>query len=145
MQDRPTTQELISAVAQFLNTELAPTLNDPRLKFRALVAANVLRIVARELEMSDAQLRAERARLNELLNENASGEITRADVENLTRALARKIRAGEADKGSFHDAAFAHVEQTVIEKLQVANPKYLERLMQETANLRQTTACAHLR
>jgi len=134
LQDSPTANELITTVAQFLDMELAPTLRDPRLKFRALVAANVLRIVARELEMSDAQLRAERARLNELLNENASGENTRADVENLTRALARKIRAGDADEGAFHAAAFAHVEQTVIEKLQVANPKYLERVLKETVN-----------
>lgn len=134
MQDHPTSLELINAVAQFLNTELAPTLSDPRLKFRALVAANVLNIVARELELSDAQLRAERERLNELLSENASGENLRADVERMTRELSQKIRAGEADEGAFHNAVFAHVEQTVIEKLQVTNPKYLARVLDETAD-----------
>lgn len=134
MQDHPTSLELINAVAQFLNAELAPTLSDPRLKFRALVAANVLNIVARELELSDAQLRAERERLNELLSENASGENLRADVERMTRELSQKIRAGEADEGAFHDATFAHVEQTVIEKLQVTNPKYLARVLDETAD-----------
>lgn len=134
MQDHPTSLELINAVAQFLNTELAPTLSDPRLKFRALVAANVLNIVARELELSDAQLRAERERLNELLSENASGENLRADVERMTRELSQKIRAGEADEGAFHNAVFAHVEQTVIEKLLIANPKYLARVLNETAD-----------
>ncbi|TAH51147.1 MAG: hypothetical protein EYC68_11455 [Chloroflexota bacterium] len=134
MQDHPTSLELINAVAQFLNAELAPTLSDPRLKFRALVAANVLNIVARELELSDAQLRAERERLNELLSENASGENLRADVERMTRELSQKIRAGEADEGAFHNAVFAHVEQTVIEKLQVTNPKYLARVLDETAD-----------
>lgn len=134
MQDHPTSLELINAVAQFLNTELAPTLSDPHLKFRALVAANVLNIVARELELSDAQLRAERERLNELLSENASGENLRADVERMTRELSQKIRAGEADEGAFHNAVFAHVEQTVIEKLQVTNPKYSARVLDETAD-----------
>ena len=129
MQDRPTSHELISAVAQFLNTELAPTLNDPRQKFRALVAANVLQIVARELQTNDELLRAERERLNALLNENAASENVQADVERMTLTLAQKIRAGDADSGAFHDAVFAHVKQTVIEKLQVANPKYLERVM----------------
>lgn len=132
MQDHPTSLELIHAVAQFLHTELAPTLQDPRMKFRALVAANVLQIVARETEVRDMQLRAERARLNELLNENAANENVADDVEQLTRALAQKIRAGDADEGAFHDAVFAHVEQTAIEKLQVANPKYLERVLKET-------------
>lgn len=137
MQDSPTANELILTVAQFLGAELAPTLNDARLKFRALVAANVLRIVARELEMSDAQLRAEWERLNALLNENASSDNTRAEVERMTRALARKIRAGDADAGAFHNAVYAHVQQTVMEKLQVANPKYLERVLKETAKLRE--------
>ncbi len=139
MQDAPTSQELISTVAQFLTTELAPTLNDPRLKFRALVAANVLHIVARELEMGEAQMQSECARLNGLLNENVSSENVREDVENMTRVLSQKIRAGDADEGAFHVEVFAHLEQTIIEKLQVANPKYLERLLKETANLREST------
>lgn len=138
MQDHPTAHDLILAVAQFLNTELALTLHDPRQKFRALVAANVLQIVARELEMGDGQLHAERERLNALLNENASSENVRQDVERMTRVLAQKIRAGDADAGEFHEAVFAHVEQTVIEKLQVANPKYLERVIKEPANLRES-------
>lgn len=139
MQDSPTANELITTVAQFLNTELAPTLHDARLKFRARVAANVLQIVARELEMGDGQLRAERERLNELLNEHASSENVRGDVEHLTRVLAQKIRAGDADAGEFYSRVFAHVEQTVMEKLQVANPKYLERVLKETANLRESS------
>ena len=143
MQDHPTSIELIDAVAQFLNTELAPTLNDPRLKFRALVAANVLNIVGRELEMDAELTRAEWHRLDALMGDdpstplraNAPGEDLRQEIDVMTRALCVRIRAGDADDGEFHDAAFAHVEQSVMEKLQVANPKYLERLMKESANL----------
>jgi hypothetical protein len=126
MQDQPTAFELLDAVTQFLNTEIAPTLNDPRLKFRALVAANVLTIVRRELELGDAQQHAELERLRALFPSRTAD----ADVTTLTQVLAQTIRAGDADEGAFHDAVMAHVEQTVIEKLQVANPKYLERLKQ---------------
>ena len=146
MQDQPTDRELIAAVANFLQTEVAPTLTDHRLKFRALVAANVLTIVNRELDFGDAQLQAEHERLQELFTlanlppsprgRGAGGEgdadQNRAAVATMTQDLAHRIRAGDADEGAFHDAVFAHVEQTVIEKLQIANPKYLERIQRET-------------
>lgn len=131
MQDQPTAHELLETVAQFLMTELVPALNDPRLKFRALVAANVLHIVSREMDLQDAQLLAEFGRLRSLTANalpRGQEEDVRAEVERMTRELARTIRARAADEGEFHDAVLAHVEQTVIEKLQVANPKYLERL-----------------
>lgn len=131
MQDQPTDRALIQAVVQFLQTEIAPSLTDHRLKFRVLVAANVLTIVERELALGETQLRAEHERLLKLLDGTASDDV-HADVEHMTRELARRIRAGQADDGAFHDAVFAHVKQTVIEKLEIANPKYLERVRQET-------------
>lgn len=130
MQDQPTARELIESVAQFLTTELNPALNDPRLKFRALVAANVLHIVSREMDLKAAQVQAEYERLITLSANSlpvGQGEEVREEVERMTRELARTIRTGAADEGAFHDAVLTHVEQTVIEKLQVANPKYLER------------------
>jgi hypothetical protein len=130
MQDQPTASELTESIAQFLESEILPTLNDPRLKFRTRVAMNLLHIVAREILQGDAQLHAESERLYALLNA-APGQDVRLDVERLTRELAQRIRAGQADEGAFHDAVFAHVEQTVIEKLQVANPRYLERVSKE--------------
>src|SRR5581483_4612963 len=80
MQDRPTDRELIDAVAQFLDSELTPTVTDPRLRFRALVAANILHIVTRELEQGDAQLRAEYARLTALLPPSPSGMAVGAEL-----------------------------------------------------------------
>lgn len=46
--DRPTTGELATAVREFLEAEILPTLDDHRLRFRTLVAMNALSIVARE-------------------------------------------------------------------------------------------------
>lgn len=125
MQDHPTSLELVNAVAHFLNTELAPTLNDPRLKFRALVAANVLQIVAREMELGDELMRAEWHRLDALMGDDAPGENFAQEINMMTRALCVRIRAGDADAGEFHKRVFAHVEQTVMEKLQIANPRVL--------------------
>lgn len=125
MQDRPSARELIDAVAHFLNAEVAPATNDARLKFRALVAANVLGIVSRELQAGDELLRAEWHRLNALMGGDAPGEDLRDEVDVMTRALCVRIREGKADEGEFHDAVFAHVDRMVSEKLQIANPRYL--------------------
>lgn len=46
--DRPTAAELAAAVREFLETEILPTLDDHRLRFRALVSMNALSIVERE-------------------------------------------------------------------------------------------------
>ena len=49
MSGRPTTEELAKAIEEFLAGEILPTLSDPRLRFRTLVALNALGIVEREL------------------------------------------------------------------------------------------------
>ena len=46
--DRPTAAELATAVREFLEAEILPTLDDHRLRFRTLVAMNALSIVERE-------------------------------------------------------------------------------------------------
>ena len=43
-----------------------------------------------------------------------------------TAALAERIRRGEADVEPFRAAVRAHVRATVEDKLQVANPRFLE-------------------
>jgi hypothetical protein len=48
MSDRPSTGELAAAVREFLESEILPTLDDHRLRFRTLVAMNALGIVERE-------------------------------------------------------------------------------------------------
>ncbi len=48
MTDRPVAGELAAAVREFLESEILPTLDDQRLRFRTLVAMNALGIVERE-------------------------------------------------------------------------------------------------
>ena len=47
--DRPNARELVEAVGEFLQSEILPTLDDHRLRFRTLVALNALGIAQREL------------------------------------------------------------------------------------------------
>ena len=129
MQDRPTCDELLAAVERFLDTEIVPNMPGSR-GFHARVAANVIRIVRRELESQEEQLAAEWAGLDRLLGEQEPPAGQRALTETLRARnddLCKRIRAGEADSGDYSDAVFAHVRGTVRAKLSVSDPALLER------------------
>jgi uncharacterized protein DUF6285 len=96
--ERPTPDELAEAIEEFLASEILPTLEDPRLRFRTLVALNALGIVRREL--------------TRLPRED--------DVEQ--RELAARIRADDVPAGTL-----ARVKADVAERLLIASPHYLER------------------
>ena len=99
MSDRPTALELLEAVEEFLSSEVLPTLDDQRLKFRTLVAMNALGIARRELDADEPGL-----------------------GEDEIRELARRIRAGDVPPD-----AHAILKEHVAAKLRVSNPQYLER------------------
>lgn len=128
MQDRPSAIELLKAVERFLDEEIVPNTQGTR-QFHARVAANVMRILAREWEREEAQLDAEWAGLDELLGPEprpSSREALRAAIGRRTAELCERIRAGEADEGPFRDRVVAHVRQTVRDKLLVNNPGWLD-------------------
>ena len=100
MTDRPTAGELLEAVAEFLAAELLPTFDDPRVRFRTLVAMNGLAIVRRELEL---------------------GEPAGPSADELWE-LARRLRAGDVREGDV-----PLLKEHVAAKLQVASPEYLDR------------------
>jgi hypothetical protein len=112
-----------------LDEELVPNLSGSR-QFYARVAANVLRIVMRELEHEEAHLAAEWQRLSGLLP-LAERPITRAElreaIQRGTEELCQRIRQGDADAGPYRDQVLAHVRETVREKLLVSNPGWLKR------------------
>lgn len=100
MGDRPTAEELVEAVWEFLAGEVLPAATDHRQKFRTLVAMNALAIARRELDESNTVL----------LSPDELGE------------LSRRIRAGDVP-----DGALAQLKEHVAAKLVVSNPGYLER------------------
>jgi len=126
--DRPDARELLGAVRRFLEDEAAPAL-DGRRRYHARVAANVLAMVARELERGEADLRREWVGLRALLAErgaepappgDASGRALSAAVDGANAELVRRIRAGEADAGPWRRAVLAHLRRVVDAKLAVS-------------------------
>jgi hypothetical protein len=126
MQDRPRADELAEAVREFIESEILPTIDDPRLRFRALVAANGLGILEREIAIGAPLVRREVGALMRLLGHadavpDDPGEL-RDRALDLNRELVRRIRDGDAPEGTL-----AHLLATVADKLLVASPRYLER------------------
>ena len=127
MHDRPTADELLRAVELLLDEQLVPSLDGAR-KYNARVAANVVRIVRRELALGEKQLDAEWRGLDVLLGpmpRPSSLEIMRAALHTRNEALAERIRAGDADAGEWRTLVIAHVRDVVHAKLEVANPAWL--------------------
>jgi hypothetical protein len=98
MSERPTPDELAEAIEEFLAGEILPTLADPRLRFRTLVALNALGIVRRELTKLPTEDDAEQ------------------------RELAARIREGDVPPGTL-----ARVKADVAARLQIDSPRYLDR------------------
>ena len=143
MQDRPAATELLAAVRQFLREEVAPALGDPRLRFRALIAANVVGIVERELAGEEARLLAEWERLGALLGAGAAPtaepppdtlDELRVAIDARKRELCARIQAGEADAGPWRREVLAYARWSVEEKLRIANPRYLARFAGESTS-----------
>ncbi len=135
MQDGPSDRDLIGAVVQFINEELLPlTADNPRLRFRSLIAVNVLNIVARELTESEPLLRAEWSRLVELLEQPylelpGQSQQLRQAIEGFNRELCHSLRHDDPrlDNPQWQAQLTEHLQTTVREKLQIANPRFLER------------------
>jgi hypothetical protein len=113
VQDRPTIDELLDAVEMFLRETVTDKL-EGQPKFHARVAANALAIVRRELQLDATGEAAEVARLDVLMESDGNRE-------QLNEQLAGLIRENEAMDAA---AVLAHLRQTAIEKLAIANPKY---------------------
>jgi Domain of unknown function (DUF6285) len=128
MQDRPTVLELLAAVRGFLEDDLVPSLEGRR-RFHALVAANVLAVVERELAGDEEQLARQWDRLAALFTLDATARpqalsALRTAVRELETRLAERIRTGDFDDGDAAARVRAHVRATVLEKLAVANPRF---------------------
>src|SRR5437764_9803204 len=106
MQNRPTAGELLEAIRELLTGEIMPTITDGGLRFKALIAANLLAILEREQVNGEALMDAELERLVNLLQvtdqvEAKTVQEKREAIFDLNRELAKRIRAGEADSSDF--------------------------------------------
>lgn len=124
MQDRPSSAELLESLAELLETEVLPSVEGP-LRYRVLVGLNLTRIVEREIRLSPAQQRGERARLVALLGEQPAPGPVADQVFDLNARLEARLRSqvpGD-DEAFTHDLLEA-LEATAREKLAVCRPGY---------------------
>ena len=130
MQDRPTSIELLEAAADFVDREIVPAIEGAR-QFQARVVANVMRIVAREIQMEDPAVRVDVKALARLLGRDAphlhSLDDLRKAFASMGEELSARIRAGDADSGPLRAEVLSVVRQSVEDKLKIANPRYLEK------------------
>lgn len=138
MYDRPNLAELIDAARMHLESAVIPAVKEDRqLYFRTLVAINVLRIAERELELGPKHARAQWQRLNAVEGSDAPLPVAEADLRAglaaRHAALCDRIRAGAYD-GPQSAALVDHLVASVVEQLEVANPRYLYKLVQEGQN-----------
>jgi hypothetical protein len=127
MHDRPTADELLRAVELLLDEQLVPSLEGSR-KYNARVAANVVRIVRRELQHEERQLDAEWRGLDIVLGpaeRPTTATALRQALAERNRELSERIRAGDADAGRFRELVLAHVRDTVHAKLEVSDPGWI--------------------
>jgi hypothetical protein len=114
MQDEPTPEELIKAVADFLRSEIAPVIKGHN-AFKLRVGINALDLVTRQLALEEGSDAAEAARLTRLLGMQGS-------LNELNRALADRIAKGEVDLQT--PGLSEHLWQTTMDKLAVDQPNY---------------------
>ena len=114
MQDEPTPEELIKAVADFLRNDIAPLISGHN-AFKLRVSINALDLVTRQLKLEQGSNAAESARLSRLLD--VQGTLTE-----LNRVLADRIAKGEIDLQT--PGLAEHLWQTTMDKLAVDQPNY---------------------
>jgi Domain of unknown function (DUF6285) len=114
MQDEPTPNELIKAVADFLRNEIAPVIKGHN-AFKLRVGINALDLVTRQLALEQGSDATEAARLRRLLGMDGS-------LMEMNRALSARIANGEVDLQT--PGLKEHLWQTTMNKLAVDQPNY---------------------
>lgn len=118
MQDRPTAAELVATVTEFLESEVLPNV-DGTLRYHTLVAANLMKILRREVELQPAADVVERSALQELL-----GAPDEADLEQLNGRLHRLLLEVDDLQPGFEGRAWQVLMAATTAKLAVNKPGY---------------------
>jgi len=113
MRDRPSGAELLDIAREVLRDKITPDLT-PDCRYDALMVANAMAIVMRQVEAGEQGQADERQALSKILG-------MEGDPDMLNTELANRIRFGDAANPAtwkvLHDIALARVVES--------NPKYL--------------------
>lgn len=122
MQDRPTQEELLATVAEYLEEELIPALDGP-LAYRSRVAANLVRILQREQALSGASLHREYVLLCGLLEIEPERRVPDAPADAVLELNRRVVAA--IDAGAItHARAWPVLMELAHAKLAIIRPGY---------------------
>lgn len=109
--DRPTAQEILDAVNEFLLQPPGPTYS-----FHSKVASNLVQVLKREWQYGEHANAAEKKGLEALLGQQA-------ELDSLYLQLCNAIREGQMDWQN--PALMQQLRSSVEAKLRIDNPKYL--------------------
>lgn len=126
MQEQPDRIDLLRAVSSFVREKAIPNLSG-QAAFHARVAANVLDIVVRELQLGPSAEAGELQRLRDLLQDD--GE---RSLEQLNETLCDRIAAGEMTLET--PGLHAHLWEVTMNKLAIDQPGYAtyRRMLEKT-------------
>lgn len=127
MSNLPSTAQLLDALYRFLTSEM--TKDKRRLAAQAPTAAQLVKIVEREIALSIPQDYAEWERINGIQGTDIAPPDATAIHGALSRrneALAEAIRQGKYDDAHGRAALLAHFLVTTQEQLEIVNPRYLQ-------------------
>ena len=128
MQERPNKLVLLAAISRFLVEEVRPALTDPRLNFRALIAAHLASVVASEITSDEEAVTRELARLVRIFPDappapSESLDARRKLVADLNARLATRLRAETPPPAELAQIAEI-LRESLREKLAVENPRF---------------------
>lgn len=128
MQDRPSANDLLETIADFLIKEIYPAVKEnDLLMYKTLVSWNMLGVLAREQKLQDEILQQELTELSALLKKDIPQEFQNSDsIKSLLQIwqeeLAQKIRTEKiVDTNS---SEWNYVRESLKRKLSVANPRF---------------------
>ena len=124
MHDRPTIDELLEAIGNYLVNDVQPN-TQGRISFHARVANNTIQIIRRQLQHEEEHTAREWSGLDALLGATAmppTSEALEAALQQRNAELVQRIRSGDADSGPWRAQLLTHLRQTTLDKLTVTNP-----------------------
>jgi len=113
MRDQPSGKDLLDIARDVLRDDLIPALPDDK-RYPALMIANAMAIVMRQIEAGEEGSIEEQKILSDLLREDGS-------LEHLNATLASRIREGRADGVEIWQA----LRGVAAGKVGESNPRYL--------------------
>ena len=124
MDTAPSLEELLLAVADFVEQDVRPALQDPSLRFRALIAANLARMGVLERRMDEWHDGVELDGLRSLLGEVRPGSTRDERREALREANDRLAAAIRDGGGPAQEDVATHLRRVLAGELAITNPRF---------------------